>query len=120
MALILLRTAFVLVASGIAVFIIFSGVIPPDDAWAPWQTFGGVLLLSIAVIAIDMLIPRKQFDTISAVYFGLIVGLFLAYVVGLAMTPLLPRQPPGRAEAIRCHRAHDRAPPSSATPASAC
>jgi uncharacterized protein YacL len=39
-------------------------------------------------VAIDMLVPRKPLAVISSVYFGLIVGLFLAYVVHLALIPL--------------------------------
>jgi len=90
MALVLLRCAFVGVAIGVAVLIINSGAIPPDQTLLNWLVFFGVLVLAAAVIAADMLIPRKELDTISAVYFGLIVGLFLAYVAGLALTPLLP------------------------------
>jgi uncharacterized protein YacL len=94
MALILLRCVFVLVTSGLAVTIIWSpGAVPEGStSWLPWLIFGGLLLLSGAVIAIDWAIPRKQLDTISAVYFGLIVGLFLAYVVALALAPLFPPQ----------------------------
>jgi len=68
-----------------------------------WGVFLGVLLIAMGVIALDMAIPRKQLDVISAVYFGLIVGLFLAYVAGLALTPLLPgKEQIGRqAEQIR-------------------
>ena len=31
---------------------------------------------------------RKRLDTITAVYFGIIIGLFLTYVLGLALSPL--------------------------------
>ena len=34
-----------------------------------------------------MAIRRKRLDTITAVYFGLLVGLFLTYILGLAMAP---------------------------------
>jgi uncharacterized protein YacL len=50
---------------------------------------GVMLLLAVAVIAIDVLIPRKRLQTITAVYFGVIVGMFLTYVVRLALEPLL-------------------------------
>ncbi len=52
--------------------------------------FLGVLAIAAGVIAVDSAMPRKQLDSISAVYFGLIVGLFLSYVAGLALTPLFP------------------------------
>lgn len=89
MGLVILRLVFVIVAIGLGLFIIlWSGVVPHDSVWMGWTVLGGVVLLAIAVIAVDAAVPRKQLDTISAVYFGLIVGLFLAYVVGLALTPL--------------------------------
>jgi len=89
MGLTILRLVFVIVAVGLGVFIIlWSGVLPPDSEWMSWVVLGGVLLLALGVIALDVVIPRKRLDTITAVYFGLIVGLFLAYVVGLALTPM--------------------------------
>ena len=54
-------------------------------------------LVALAVIGIDILVPRKRLDTISAVYFGMIVGLFLTYVVYLALGPLWV-DAPGAAE----------------------
>lgn len=95
MALIFLRAAFILVASGLAVFIIWSGAFTYDNAWVPWLIFVGMLLLAVGVIVVDIAVPRKQLDTITAVYFGLIVGLFLAYIAGLAITPLFPTPPGG-------------------------
>lgn len=97
MALIILRCVFLMVASGLGVFILSSGVVPKDSELMAWGVFLGVLLIALGVIAIDIAIPRKQLDVISAVYFGLIVGLFLAYVMGLALTPLLPDPGPGQA-----------------------
>jgi len=96
MALIVLRSVFVMVAIGLVVVIITSGLLPPDmPSWLPWVVFVGVLLLAAGVIVGDILTPRKKLDTISAVYFGLIVGLFLAYVAGLAVSPLFPSRPGG-------------------------
>ena len=88
MAIIVLRAVFVMVSVGLAVVIISSGLLPAEKVWLPWVVFGGVLLVATAVIIGDVLTPRKRLDTISAVYFGLIVGLFLAYVAGLAIAPL--------------------------------
>lgn len=89
MGLIILRAIFLMVAIGLAVSILWQDIVP-DVPWMKWAVFLGVLLLAIGVIAIDVAIPRKPLDVISAVYFGLIVGLFLAYVAGLALTPILP------------------------------
>ncbi len=89
-ALVVLRAIFVMVAVGLGVGLINSGILPSDPAWIPWLAIGGCLLLAAVVIATDVAVRRKRLDTITAVYFGLIIGLFLTYVVRLAMTPLLP------------------------------
>jgi uncharacterized protein YacL len=88
MALALLRIVLVLVAAGLAVSLINSPLVPDDVEWAAPAVFGGTMLLALAVIGIDVTFRRKDLATISAVYFGMIVGLFLAYVVGIALTPV--------------------------------
>jgi len=49
-----------------------------------------VLLMSAAIglVVFDILIKKKRIETISCVYFGIVIGLFLTYVVGFAMEPL--------------------------------
>jgi len=89
MALILLRSVFLLVAAGVAVSFLNTDVVPADPAWLAWIVFLGVMAVAIIVIVVDAVFPRKQIDTISAVYFGMLVGLFLTYVLGVALTPLL-------------------------------
>jgi len=102
MALIVLRSVFVMVAIGLVVGIITSGVLPSDmPSWLPWVIFAGVMALAGGVIVGDIFTPSKKLDTISAVYFGLIVGLFLAYVAGLAISPLFPSRPGGDWQADR-------------------
>jgi uncharacterized protein YacL len=82
---------FVMVSIGAAVLILsIEGVVREGVAWVPYAIFFGVILLALAVIAIDAIIPRKPVDVISSVYFGLLVGLFLAFVLRLALTPLFP------------------------------
>lgn len=89
MALIVLRFIFVMVAAGLGVYFVNSpGTFPQEPAWMAWAVFGGTLLLAVGVIALDMAIRRKPLDTISAVYFGIVVGMFLAYLVALALTPV--------------------------------
>jgi uncharacterized protein YacL len=53
----------------------------------------GVIVLAAGVVGVDMLFRKKRLDTISAVYFGLIVGIFLTYVVSIALTPLMQGNP---------------------------
>ncbi len=47
--------------------------------------------LAAAVIVGDIYVPRKRIDTISAIYFGLVVGTLLTYMLGIAAAPLLDR-----------------------------
>jgi uncharacterized protein YacL len=78
------------VAAGLATLIV------NDDQFEiayPWAVFVGVIGIAVAVIVIDLVVPRKRLDTISAVYFGLIVGIFLTYIVSIALTPLLQTNP---------------------------
>lgn len=99
--LLILRAVFIVVSSGVGVWLLSSGLILDSQPWMAWAAFLGVLLTALGVIAVDMAIPRKRLDTISAVYFGMIIGLFLAYVGSLALTPLFPVADPGAPYAFR-------------------
>jgi uncharacterized protein YacL len=91
MALWILRSFFVLVAAGIGFQLINSPELSRDSALIPWMAFGGCILLAVGVIAIDIFSGRKRLDAITAVYFGLLIGLLLTYVLQLALSPMLPR-----------------------------
>lgn len=90
MALIILRFIFVMMAIALGVFIINSGLIPKDNPRMYWGVLVGSILLALGVIGLDMAFRRKELDVISSVYFGLIVGLFMAYVAFLALSPQFP------------------------------
>jgi uncharacterized protein YacL len=94
MQLFVLRIAFILVAIGVATAMV-GRVGESGVAWHPWAAFLGVLLLAGVVLGLDIFIPRKQIDIISAVYFGLAVGAFLTYILMLALTPLIQSDVPG-------------------------
>ncbi len=94
MGLIILRVLFVLVAAGVGVQLINADVLASDPAYIPWLVFGGVMMLAAGVIALDSFVRQKRIDTISAVYLGLIVGLFLTYVLRLALSPMLSAKSP--------------------------
>ena len=94
MALVVLRFVFVMVAVGLGFQLINSDVLTGELSYLPWLVFGGIILLALTVISLDMMVGRKQLDTISAVYLGLIVGLFLTYVMRLAFSSVLPEKMP--------------------------
>jgi len=96
MALVILRCVLLMVAAGLSFQLVQSSVIPKEPAWLVWSGFVGLMGLSVLVILADVLMPRKKIDTISAVYFGLIIGLFLTYVLRMALSPVLPASAPIR------------------------
>jgi uncharacterized protein YacL len=91
-----LRAVFLIVAAGLGVSI--AQTLPeslPTQYHGPlytWLVFFGVMGAAAAIIVIDVVFPRKRLDIITCVYFGIIVGLFLTYVVGIALTPIVPDQ----------------------------
>ncbi len=90
MPLVVLRIIFIVFAAGLATLLV------NDDSFEierPWIVFVGVLIVAAIVVGIDMLFKKKKLDTLSAVYFGLIVGIFLTYVVSIALTPLMQGNP---------------------------
>jgi uncharacterized protein YacL len=81
-----LRCAFLLVAGGVAVSLIQNqGVVDAN----PWVIFFSVMTGALAIIGIDVLLPRKRIDLISSIYFGIVVGLLLSYLVGIALEPII-------------------------------
>ena len=93
MALFFLRAIFIVVSAGIAVLIINAPPLRTAPAWVPWGILAGMIALPLMVIAIDSGIRRKDLTTITAVYFGLLVGVFVTYVTLLALQPILPLSP---------------------------
>ncbi len=81
----LIRAVFILVTAGLGVRL--AKVTGGSIYWV--LSFGGVLVLAAVVIVIDLLTPRKRIQTISAVYFGLIVGLILSGLIQSAIEPSL-------------------------------
>ncbi len=85
----ILRFVLLLIAGAIGIYAMYT--VPAVSGKGLWQlvAFAVVMLIALLTIALDILVHPKKLDTISAVYFGLIVGLFLTYVAGLALAPFL-------------------------------
>ena len=88
MGLIILRCVFLLVAAGLGVSVINPAFLPKDSIPVTWA-FSSASSRLPGTIGVDIAIRRKRLDTITAVYFGLLVGLFMTYILGLALVPLL-------------------------------
>lgn len=104
MPLLVLRLIFCVVWIGVAIALLFWEVLPQDPPLLAWSLFIVTLLVAPAVVALDLLLPRKQLDVISSVYFGMIVGLILTLAVGVALNPLLLQiQDQARRDQVRWH-----------------
>lgn len=55
----------------------------------PMLSFVGLLLLTQVVTFIDILITKKRLEVISAVYFGLLVGWLLSFLLMVGLNPFL-------------------------------
>lgn len=93
MALVILRCLFFMVAIALGFRLLQTDVLESERAWLPWAGFFGVLLLAGAVVLGDAFIKRKRLDTITAYYFGLVIGLFMTYVMQIALSPIMPIEP---------------------------
>jgi uncharacterized protein YacL len=51
--------------------------------------FFSILLFGLLIVVTDMLVRRKQITTVSAVYFGLLLGLLLGTLFSTALEPFL-------------------------------
>lgn len=86
MSLIILRCIFLLCAGGISAII--NSSLPSDGpAQTPWLVFVGTMGVAIAVVVMDIFVPKKRIDTISAVYFGVLIGILLTYILNIAIEP---------------------------------
>jgi uncharacterized protein YacL len=78
-----IRAVFVLVVAGLA-----ARMAKATESVTYWALlFSGVMLVALVVLVVDLFTPRKRIQTISAVYFGLIVGLLLSYLLKIALEP---------------------------------
>jgi uncharacterized protein YacL len=89
----LLRGAYVAMMAGVAgiAFLFFTSDVPSDSGGG----FAAGLAAAAVVLAIGGLVmftdireKNKEITTISAVYFGLMLGLFLGWLLSLALEPI--------------------------------
>lgn len=85
MLIFIIRALFILVVAGIGVRMAQL----PGNHFHWLAIFGGVLVTAGLVLVLDLATPRKRIQTISAVFFGLIVGLILGNLVQSAIEPTI-------------------------------
>src|SRR5207248_3721864 len=67
---------------------------PPEpltrDPVSGVQSFIFILALGVLVVTTDILVRNKEITTISAVYFGLLMGLLLGNLFSVVLEPFVP------------------------------
>ncbi|HVW02015.1 MAG TPA: PIN domain-containing protein [Planctomycetaceae bacterium] len=89
MLLIIVRILYAFVCAGAFATYVSSGNPPQIVEKYPFLAFLVLMLISQAITAGDILIRRKRLDVITAIYFGLLIGVFLSYLLDMALTPLV-------------------------------
>jgi uncharacterized protein YacL len=89
MLLIIVRTLYVLICAGTILTLFQSEVFPPLIVKNPFISFVLLMAVTQSVMVVDILFKRKRIDLVSAIYFGLLVGTLLSYLLALALTPVL-------------------------------
>jgi len=90
MLLISLRIAYLCICGWtIAAFLRPTAGMPPDIDAHPFVAFVLALVITQLVVVIDLLIRKKRIEIISSIYFGLIIGAILAYLLVQAFDPVL-------------------------------
>src|SRR6185312_2915193 len=87
MLLMLIRAIFIFVVAGLGVRA--ARIVGEHQLANPYVLFVGVMLSAVLMVVADLLTPRKRIPTISAVYFGVIVGIFLSNLVTEALRPAM-------------------------------
>jgi uncharacterized protein YacL len=89
-----------LIAGGVGVLAIKSGDFNQGSGFLDYGLFFAILCISILIIAADIVIPRKRVDWLSAIYFGILIGLLLTWAFGIVVssiiTPLIGLDKPPR------------------------
>lgn len=90
MLLLIIRAIYILVCVGaIATFSFNQSSATPSAVDAhPVAAFFVMLSIVLSILLIDVLIPKKRVEVISAIYFGLLIGVLLTYLLNLALAPL--------------------------------
>jgi uncharacterized protein YacL len=90
MLLLLLRAAYFFACTGAIAGYFYSSDLPEPVQEHPLLAALVLLFITQLVTVADVLIHRKRIDLISATYFGLLIGVLLAYLTIQALTLIVP------------------------------
>jgi|UniRef100_A0A7C4QRT7 uncharacterized protein YacL len=89
MLLIVIRILYAFVCAGAIASLVHSdNPLPRELENHRIATFFGLMLITQSVTVLDIVFRNKRLDLISAIYFGLLVGTLLAYLLTVALQPI--------------------------------
>ncbi|MCA8992063.1 MAG: PIN/TRAM domain-containing protein [Planctomycetaceae bacterium] len=93
MLLLILRALYTVIAVGAIATFCFGNPSPrpPVIEENAVLAFFGMVTVALSLMLLDVLTPRKRIEVISAIYFGLLIGVLLAYLFNQALAPLFAR-----------------------------
>ncbi|WP_339736019.1 PIN domain-containing protein [uncultured Gimesia sp.] len=94
MLLISIRVLYAFVCAGAIATYVSSNPPSPVDQY-PLISFVLLMIFTQGVTCMDLLISRKRIEVMSAIYFGLLVGVLLSYLLIQALTPVISKTPWG-------------------------
>ena len=62
---------------------------PHGDTFKSWTAFLVILGSGLFIVMLDVWVRNKQITTISAIYFGMLLGLLLGQILSYALDPFL-------------------------------
>jgi uncharacterized protein YacL len=92
MSVLIVRILYFAVAVGAALAYVLNPTFfraPPLIENHPAITFTVMVFAALMFLLLDVLTPRKRVEAISAIYFGLLVGMLLSHLLNLGLSPLL-------------------------------
>ncbi len=89
MFLIILRILYAVTCAGALLAVVNNDNLPMPISRYPFLSYLVMFAITQSVTLIDLLVPRKRLDLISAIYFGLLIGTLLAYGASQALTPFV-------------------------------
>jgi uncharacterized protein YacL len=84
-----LRGVFGAICIGIAMLAFRHFSEGPGDTANGYLAFACILLAGLLIVVTDILIRNKQITTLSAIYFGLLLGLLLGNILSTALEPFI-------------------------------
>tara|TARA_R110002111_G_scaffold262613_1_gene339440 strand:+ start:23808 stop:24824 length:1017 start_codon:yes stop_codon:yes gene_type:complete len=94
MLLISIRVLYAFVCAGAIATYVSSNPPSPVDQY-PLISFVLLMIFTQGVTCMDLLISRKRIEVMSAIYFGLLVGVLLSYLLIQALSPVISKTPWG-------------------------